>query len=161
MTLYEIGKEYLDLFEAIQVDPDTGEVLGGEQLAQARGRLEDKCEATACYIKGMEGDLAAIKQEIDRLSKRAKALSKKREAMCQYLGAWVEATGLDKLETPRVVLSWRKTSSVAVDDLAALPPACKRQRVIVEPDKAVIRQLLKLGDVPGARLEESRSLQIR
>lgn len=160
MTLYEIGRQYLEALEGMEIDPETGELLNGEAIARMSGAFDEKCEAVGCYIKELNAQAAAIKAEQDGLQKRRKALEAKAERLREYLADWMIAAGKDRLETPRAALSWRKTSAVVVDDLEALPESCRK--VKIEADKALIRMLLKQGDaVEGARLEEGRSLQIR
>lgn len=160
MTLYEIGRQYLEALEGMEIDPETGEIIGGEAVARLSGAFDQKCEAVGCYIKELNAQAAAIKAEQDGLQKRRKALEAKAERLREYLADWMSAAGKERLETPRAALSWRKSSAVVVDDLEALPESCRK--VKIEADKALIRMLLKQGDaVEGARLEEGRSLQIR
>lgn len=160
MTLYEIGRQYLEALERMEIDPETGEIIGGEAVARLNGQFDEKCEAVGCYIKELNARAAAIKAEQEGLQKRRKALEAKAERLREYLADWMIAAGKERLETPRAALSWRKTSAVVVDDLEALPESCRK--VKIEADKALIRMLLKQGDaVEGARLEEGRSLQIR
>lgn len=160
MTLYEIGQQYLEALEGMEIDPETGEIIGGEAVARLGGQFDEKCEAVGCYIKELNAQAAAIKAEQDGLQKRRKALETKAERLREYLADWMIAAGKDRLETPRAALSWRKTSAVVVDDLEALPACCRK--VKIEPDKAMIRLLLKQGDpLEGARLEATRSLQIK
>ena len=152
MTLYEIGRQYLEALEGMEIDPETGEIIGGEAVARLNGQFDEKCEAVGCYIKELNAQAAAIKAEQEGLQKRRKALEAKAERLREYLADWMIAAGKERLETPRAALSWRKTSAVVVDDL----------EVKIEADKALIRKLIQLGDhLEGARLEESRSLQIK
>jgi len=160
MTLYEIGRQYLEALEGMEIDQETGEIIGGEAVARLNGQFDEKCEAVGCYIKELNAQAAAIKAEQEGLQKRRKALEAKAERLREYLADWMIAAGKERLETPRAALSWRKSSAVVVDDLEALPESCRK--VKIEADKALIRMLLKQGDaVEGARLEEGRSLQIR
>lgn len=160
MTLYEIGRQYLEALEGMEIDPETGEIIGGEAVARLGGRFDEKCEAVGCYIKELNARAAAIKAEQDGLQKRRKALEAKAERLREYLADWMNVAGKERLETPRAAISWRKSSAVIVDDLEALPELCRK--VKIEPDKTLIRKLIRLGDpVEGARLEETRSLQIK
>ena len=160
MTLYEIGRQYLETLERMEIDPETGEIIGGEAVARLNGQFDEKCEAVGCYIKELNARAAAIKAEQEGLQKRRKALEAKAERLREYLADWMIAAGKERLETPRAALSWRKTSAVVVDDLEALPESCRK--VKIEADTALVRKLIQLGDhLEGARLEESRSLQIK
>lgn len=160
MTLYEIGQQYLEALEQLQVDPETGEIVGGELVAQMAGEFDEKCEATACYIKQLKYEIQMLKAERQILTKRLEPMEKRAQQLRQYLADWMTAAGRDKLDTPRAAISWRKSTVVVVENLNTLPPICKKERV--EADKTMIRKLLKLGDkLEGAHLEESRNLQIK
>ena len=160
MTLYEIGRQYLEALERMEIDPETGEIIGGEAVARLNGQFDEKCEAVGCYIKELNARAAAIKAEQEGLQKRRKALEAKAERLREYLADWMSAAGKDRLETPRAALSWRKSSAVVVDNIEALPEVCRK--VKIEADKTMIRKLIQLGDhLEGARLEETRSLQIK
>lgn len=160
MTLYEIGQQYLEALDGMEIDPETGEIIGGQAVAQLGGQFEEKCETVGCYIKDLNARAAAIKAEQDGLQKRRKALEAKAERLREYLAEWMNAAGRERLETPRVALSFRRSTAVMVDNLNTLPEACRKVRV--EADKAMIRKLIQLGDkLEGAWLEETRSLQIK
>ena len=74
----------------------------------------------------------------------------------------MDAVGKAKLETPKVVVSFRKSKAIQIDDEAAVPAAFKSEVVSVKIDKTLIKQAIQLGqEVPGAALVENRNLQIR
>ena len=160
MTLYEIGQQYLEALDGMEIDPETGELIGGQAVAQLAGQFEEKCQAVGCYIKNLNALAEDIRQEKQQLAKRQKALETKADRLREYLAEWMNAAGRERLETPRVALSFRKSTAVMVDNLNTLPESCRKVRV--DADKAMIRKLLQLGDrLEGAWLEETRSLQIK
>ena len=48
--LYDFTEEYMQAFDAIQIDEESGEVLGLEELETLNAQLEDKLEAVAQFL---------------------------------------------------------------------------------------------------------------
>lgn len=160
MKLYEIGQLYRDALETIEIDPETGEVLSLGALPAIQADAEEKEEATACFIKEKRAEAAAIKAEKLALDKRQKSAEKTAERLTEYLAQVMAETGQQKVSTPRCTISWRKSSAVEVEDETLLPEAFRR--VKIEPNKTEIKKALQAGEaVPGARIAEGRSLQIK
>ena len=158
--LYEIGQAYREALESIQVDPETGEVLDMGSITSLAGAFDEKADAVACYIKELAAMEEGIKKEKQALDARQKAVTKTRERLRAYLSTWMEEVGRDKIKTPRCAISWRKTASCVVDDENILPEEFRK--VKIEPAKAAITKAIREGiQVPGAHLEEGRTLQIK
>lgn len=161
-TLYHIAGEYLAAFDALELDPETGELMGMAALEELGGRLEEKLEAAACYIKEQRVLAEAIKAEEAALNERRKGIEKRTEWLRQYLGETMESVGRSEFESARCRLSFRRSSSVSILDEAVLPEEYVRVTESRRPDKTAIGKALKAGQsVPGAELAEKRSLQIR
>ena len=81
MTLYEIQEQ---LFNAIEYGVDeNGEILDGQLLDDKVNEismaLDDKVENIACYIKNLNADIDALKNEKDVLTKRIKTKTNQME----------------------------------------------------------------------------------
>ena len=145
------------------------EELGGEitpELEQALAINEEnfaaKSEDYGHAILNLKGMAAAAKAEKERLA----ALQKFYENTCNRLDNALKtamvATGHDKVETPTMRLSLRHSTATEVDDLDAVPAEYKTTKVEVVADKTAIKKAIQQGeDVPGARLVENVSLQIK
>ena len=145
------------------------EELGGEitpELEQALAINEEnfaaKSEDYGHAILNLKGMAAAAKAEKERLA----ALQKFYENTCNRLDNALKtamvATGHDKVETPTMRLSLRHRTATEVDDLDAIPAEYKTTKVEVVADKTAIKKAIQQGeDVPGARLVENVSLQIK
>ena len=86
------------------------------------------------------------------------------EIQVQGLVRRMEATGIEKISGPGVELSFRKSSAVVVDGTDLIPAEYMRTKPAPEPepDKKAIADAIKAGvEVPGAHLEQRRSLQIK
>ena len=62
-TLYEISADFLAALDAIEVDPDTGELLNADQLDALSAAFDEKAEATALYIKNLTTFVGDVKAE--------------------------------------------------------------------------------------------------
>ena len=126
------------------------------------GSFDQKAEAVACFIKNAAAMAESIKEEEKTLKKRRESLERRNDYLKQLLQNSLDAVGKAKLETPKVVVSFRKSKAIQIDDEAAVPAAFKSEVVSVKIDKTLIKQAIQLGqEVPGAALVENRNLQIR
>ena len=152
-TLYEINEEILNC-----VDMETGEIVDAEKLSQLQMAFDDKVEGIALWIKNLLSDAAAIKEEKDKLAERQKVCENKAKNLKEYLSGFL---GGEKFKTPRVSISYRKSKSVDVQDITALP---KEYLKYSEPtaNKTEIKKAIEDGtDVPGCVLVESQNIQIK
>lgn len=152
-TLYEINEEILNC-----VDTETGEIIDPEKLSQLQMEFDDKVEGIALWIKNLLSDAAAIKEERDKLAERQRVCENKAKNLKEYLSGFL---GGEKFKTPRVAISYRKSKSVDVQDITALP---KEYLKYSEPtaNKTEIKKALEAGtSVPGCVLVENSNIQIK
>lgn len=158
MNLYTINSELLTaILDAM--DPDTGEVIISEHLAELQMAKEEKLEGYALYIKGVLAEAEAIKAEEATLASRRKALEKTALSLKNALIRELPAG--EKITTPRVSITWRKSQSVEVLDVYALPIDYLRL-VDPVPDKTALKKALKAGETfDGVTLTDNQSIQIK
>lgn len=145
------------------------EELGGEitpELEQALAINEEsfaaKSEDYGHAILNLKGMAAAAKAEKERLAALQKFYENTYNRLDNALKTAMVATGHDKVETPTMRLSLRRTTATEVDDLDAVPAEFKTTKVELVADKAAIKKAIQQGDdVPGAHLVENVSLQIK
>lgn len=162
-ALYLIANEYradLAKLADLDLDPqtlaDTLESLGGE--------LQAKAQNVALFVRSLEADAAAVKQWAKEATERAKAMEARAERVRDYLASNLDACGVEKLESPGVSISFRKSSAVVIDGQDLIPAEFMRAKPAPEPepDKKAIADAIKAGHVvPGAHVEQRRSLQIK
>jgi hypothetical protein len=152
-TLYEIENAILEC-----VDLETGEIVDTEQLAALQMERAEKIENVALWYKNLLSDAAAYKAEKDAFAEKERRAKAKAESLKQFL---LSALAGEKFKTTRVNISYRKSSSVVVDDVLQLPPKYVKFS-LPEPDKTAIKQAIASGEeVDGARIEEKQSIQIK
>lgn len=161
--LYEINNDLLDVIErASQYEEETGEISTElfEEINALNIERNEKLEAVACYLKNIKSDVDEFKREEETLAKRRKILENKAKRLEKYLSDNFDVS--EKLETPRVKLSYRRSSSVSILDESIIPRKYFRVKKIEEVDKTAIKTAIKEGrKVKGADLVETYSLQIK
>lgn len=169
MTLYDIDAQIAALEDAAEddmlIDEETGELISVSQALDAlRMEREEKLENVACWIKNLNAEADAIREEENRLMKRRKAAETKAANLKSWLLAAMtsEDGTTDKLKTGRVMVSVKRNPPSTVVDDALLPSTYKVAKITYQPNKELIkRELLSGGDVPGAHLEYGRSVVIK
>lgn len=162
MTLYEIDERLVNLLELEGeiVDVETGEVVTMADIEALEMARADKIEGWGLWIKNKTAELEAIKAEIESLAARAKALSGKidgsKRRYQQYLGG-------QKVSTPRLSVTYRKSQAVEITDEEAIPPTYMREiPATYAPDKVALKDALKSGqEIPGCYLDDRVSMTIK
>ena len=96
-SLYEITREYLEAFDRLEVDEETGEILNFEAVDALAGVFEEKAESVACYIKNLEAFIGSLKTEESSLAERRKSAERKVDNMKKYLTSCLDAAGREKV----------------------------------------------------------------
>lgn len=160
MKLYEISDAIRAALDHIDVDPETGEILNADNLHAVEAEASDKVEATALYLRELDAEAKAAKDEADRMIARVKSMQKRSDYIKSMLLDALHATG--KVKTARVTVSIRTTKAVEIAEGANLPEAYTTVKTTVSPNKVAIKQALIDGiEVPGCHIEERESVQIR
>ena len=154
MNLYEIDQGILEC-----IDFETGEVIDPDRLEDLQMERSQKIENVCLWVKKLLSDAEAIKAEKDALADREAKCRKKAEQLKEWLGKALEG---QKFSTARCAVSFRRSETVEVADVALLPEDLLRVKTTVEPNKTVIKALLKDGqDVVGCCLVENQNIQIK
>lgn len=163
-NIYEITNDYLQIMAMLE-DSDLDPQTLADTMEGIEGEFEIKAENYAKVMKNLEGDILAIKTEIDRLTAKKKALENNVKNMKATLQSVMEVTGKTRFKTELFSFNIQKnTPSVVIDleDLSKLPSQFIKQHEI-EVDKTAIKEALKRGeDLDGiAHFEQSESLRIK
>lgn len=152
-TLYEIDERIKAL-----VDEETGEIRDYEAFYTLAMELSDKRENIAMWIKDLVAEAEMYKAEIQSLEQRKKLAEHKAENLKKYLAANLNG---EKFKTTKVECSFRKSESVNVTDINAIPETYLKYS---EPtaDKTAIKAAIKEGkEIAGAELVTKNNLQIK
>ena len=159
-SLYNITAEAMDLASALEEGEITPELENSLIINQTE--LQDKAINYAYVIRTVEIDVDAIDEELKRLQaiKKAKnnVIDRMKESVVNAMGIY----GIEKISTPTLNLSLRKSEIIEIVNESQLPDGFKTQKITFTPDKTRMKQCIKDGDdVPGAVLSVNYNLQIK
>ena len=162
MRLYDINEQLerlLMLESGDHVDTETGEVLTKEAVDELNMAKEEKIESCLLFVKNMNAEASAIKEEIDKLTARMKAAKNKAEWCKEYVAGVLAG---EKFKTAKVSVSYRTSESVELQgELIDVPHRFLRVKP-AELDKTAVKEALKAGEeVPGCVLVTKQNMQIK
>jgi hypothetical protein len=167
MKLYELENDYLALMQAID-DEEIPEDAIADTLEAIKGEIEVKADNIACLLKNIEADMLAIKAEEIRLAERRKTKEKAHERLKQYLSDVLQRMSIDKVETARNKITFRKSESVEMLDEEAFIKWAQDNRDDLltfsapKANKTEIKKALKVGtEIVGAQLISKNNIQIK
>lgn len=162
-TLYDLTGQWLELYNMAD-DPDMQEEfeLWFDTMEGLEGEIEDKADGYAMVMKDLDGQVAAIKKEEERLAARRRTIENRVEYMKSKLQEMMTVTGKTKFKTPLFSFGIQKNpASVVIDDESKVPAG---YWIPQQPklDKASLKDWLKEGnECEWAHLAQSESLRIR
>jgi esterase/lipase len=160
MNLYEITREMLELASLLETEELTPELEA--MLVINQEKMEVKVNNYAKVIANIQSDSDAIDQEIKRLKamkdSKDRAITRLKDAVREAM----LVSAIDKIESPLFKLSLRRSESVEVDIVEALPSQFVNIKNVVTADKVAIKEAIKRGEnITGARIIENFNLQIK
>jgi len=163
-ALYQLVAEYREA-AAVLDDLDLDDQTVADTLEGMTGAIEVKAVNVACVARNLEATAGAIREAEAQMSARRKAIERRAEHLRAYLLHAMQATGIQKIESPYFRLAVRDNpAAVDVFDAKQLPAEFMRQPEPPPPapDKSAIKEALKAGrDVPGARLTQGQRLEVK
>lgn len=162
LTIYQIEQSYNQLAEELI---DNGGELTPEleqQLAITEEQLQNKSVAYSFVIKQMDADIETIDAEIKRLQNAKKQREKASEYLKERIKHAMELFNIEEIKTPLVKINFRKSETVEVEDVNALPNVYKNVKVVETADKAMIKEAIKNGaKIHGCSIVQHKNLQIK
>ena len=161
MKLYDINY-LMELYFDDLVDPETGEI--NEEVEKQLESLDidrtEKIENTCCLIKNIRAEAKAVKDEMDNLDSRYKALMNKADRTENWL-----STQLKDGEKPKMTkadIGWRKSERTEIVDEDKIPEKYMKFVTKGTPDKTLIKDAIKSGEeVPGAVVITTNNMKVK
>lgn len=161
-SLYELTQEFSELAYALEQEDANEEELAA-LLDDVSSNIDAKADGYAKIARNWASEVEMLKGEIDRLTKRKKALENAQTRLKRYLQDAMILTGKTAIST--TIGKWSIATnppSVSVSDFAAIP---ERYLIPQEP-KLDSRQILadfKLNGeiIPGVEVVRSQSIRFR
>ena len=155
-SLYELTDNYTQLQE-ILLSEEYDEQAVLDTLEITDFEIEEKAENYAKIMRNIDGDVAAIDAEIQRLAERKKRYEARKKVLSDNLFAAMKMTGKTKFKTPMFSFSVVKNGGkqplvidIPVEEIPEEYLAIQKPK----PDNDKIREAIQNGDITFARLEE-------
>lgn len=168
MNLFEIDRQIEELiengFNGECLDIETGEIdreKAERFLADLQIERDVKLDNYGKYVKNLEAQAKALKEEEDKFKLRRQRLERKAEWFKKAIVSSLMLSGDKKFESVNVVLTTLKSQKVEVDE-SVIDKRFMREKIEYAPDKKAIKEALSNGeDVPGAWIVTNINLQIK
>lgn len=158
MTLYEIDKGIQAL---ITEDGEIEDIERFDALAMERDK---KIENVGCWVKNLDAEAAAMREEEKTLAERRHRLENKAERLKAYLDHALDGA---KFESPRMAISYRKSKAVEIQDEAVFKAWAKDYapallKVAYTIDKTDVKNYIASGaECPCAEIAERKSMLVK
>lgn len=171
MKLYELTSDFAELFDEFEsMEDDDMKQAWFDTLDGIEQEFEVKAENIAVFIKELNAEIEALKQEEERLRARRKAKENKTESLKDYLKSCMICIGRLKIDTVKARISIRKNPEAAqFDNEKDFVRMCMENDLddflrYKEPEinKTAVKEALKAGEkIPGAELGRTQSIIIK
>lgn len=164
MRLYDLAAGVESVIDSgMVIDEETGEILfDADNLEELQMAFEEKLVNCALYIKNLDAEVEAIKNEEKRLNQRRKSAENKALRMRDYVLNCLEIAGKKKIEDARVSIGTRLSKAVKIADDYLIPHEFCTEVHEWKPDKKIIKQALENGqDINGAEIEGKTNLVLK
>lgn len=162
-TLHELAQDFLpikDSLEQMLLDGEIDEQTFTDTIESVALDVDLKIENVAKFILHLDSLSEGMSAAITSMQNRKKAIDSRVSSLRAYLTDSMIAIGYEKFEKPDIRLSFRKSSSVVIDDERQLGRFIT-EKVTTTYSKAEIGRAIKSGEkVDGAHLQENKNLQI-
>lgn len=160
MNLYNIQQQYLSLADQLGEGELTPELEQALMINETE--LKEKAVNYGFVIRGYEYNNTCIDNEIKRLKELKERNAKVIDRLENSISEAMQMYGIEKVESPTLKLSFRKSESVEVINEAQLPDELMTIKTTKAPNKTAIKEAIKSGEVvEGAVLVTNFNLQIK
>lgn len=162
LNLFTIQQEYAEITnELIESGGELTPFLE-EALAINKANLETKATNYGFVIKSLDYECDIIDSEIARLQGLKKARIKVSDRLKDTLTKAMELYEVSEIKCPTLKISFRKSETVEVENIALLDGKFLVEKTTVTPDKVGIKKAIQSGEVvEGAVIVEHNNIQIK
>jgi len=159
LKLYELADSFNKLEEIIEQEDDNSLI---EYLDSVNIQISDKIDNVVRYRRTMELTADAIDNEIMRLEALKLSYNKKSDSLRNYISFCLKRLGKEKFDTSVAKLSFRKSSSLIIDDEKKIPNEFISEVIVKKVDKNALKQAINKGTpIEGVHIEEKSNLIIK
>ncbi len=156
--LYQITEDHKELLKLADENEDMAQAVA-DTMELIEGDFNDKAISLIHVVNDMGEGVETIKNEIDRLTARKKAIENKQASMKEYLRINMEASGIKKIQCPIFTITSKAGRDIVlIEDEEKIPSDYLNIKTTMTPMKREILAALKEGDdISGARIVKSKS----
>ena len=171
MKLYEYAEDFKALFDSLD------DMSGDEELEQAwfdtlesvEAEFDDKAENVIAYIKELESQAAALKEQEKAFAERRRAKEHHAERLKKYLLDCMNATDRVKIDRPMGCATVRNNAEsprFADEEKFIMWAIANADDLLTYPkpkiSKTAVKDYIRAGGkIPGVTLERSQSVVIK
>ena len=162
MNIFKIQAEYQQIVNEL-ID-NGGQLTTDLELALqiTNDNFHSKSENYAFITRQFNAEINIINEEVKRLEQSRKVREKAINRLKTNIEMAMITFEVDKIETPLIKISFRKSESVEVEDINTLPALYKVVKVSESADKLKIKDAIKSGIlIEGCSIKTNRNLQIK
>jgi len=164
-SLYEIDKKLNDAIN-FGCDTETGEFFDDNALNELHLELDKKIEGIGIYSKNIQSDINELDTEIKNLKERKEQKEKKKNNIENYLKDYLLNNDIPMFETPKVLIKFRKSTTVNVLDINKVPLDFIKRKEIIEDsvDKNAVKAYIKSHKdetINGIEVVENKNMSIK
>lgn len=160
MTLYEMEARYKDFLDLCEEGELSEEAMQDMRDFLLEG-VGDKLEGYGKFLRQLQADREALKQEKMRIAAKETSLDRNIDAVRDVILDAMVLTGQTKVKTPLFTFSATTRMKTVVDVSEELVPE-EFRKVTIKADTKAIGDFLKKGNkVPWAHQEPTNTLTIR
>jgi hypothetical protein len=161
-SIFKIQAEYQQIVNELI---DNGGCLTPDlelALQITKDNFHSKSENYAFITRQFNAEINIINEEVKRLEQSRKVREKAINRLKTNIEMAMITFEVDKIETPLIKISFRKSESVEVEDINTLPALYKVVKVSETADKLKIKDAIKSGIlIEGCSIKTNRNLQIK
>lgn len=166
LKIYEIPSQIQAALNALEVDEETGEIVGWDKLEALTESATTKIANCARYIQFVQSQIEAMKAAEENIKARRQSAQNfiDRLSVKAVQALLAMPDGKRKIEEPDIKVSARPSDVVLIDDEKLLDEKFFNIKIKQEKNisKTAIKDAIKSGeDVKGARLVKNYKLQIK
>lgn len=158
-TALDLREAVRQAAEAVEVDPETGEISGLDQLREAEGKEADKVAALARVVRAVRREAAAVSEHIEAEKAILKRLETKADKLSDFLAKFMLSVKINRITDVDIeVKALAGRESVAVLDIDAVPSDFIKVTAIKCPPTLSYSDARRLARSIGAGAEIVRSV---
>lgn len=162
--LYQLADDletaYQLLYETSENDEVNPDAL--KLLEECKESFNEKISGIVEFIKRLDADYEAYKNEEERLNQCKKSTERKIDWLKQYIKSCLIKANRDKVETTTCKVNLTNSHAVNIINLDAIPAEYKSVEQMVKVDKKALTEAFKKGqEIEGAEYVTNINLRIR